>query len=102
MLGTPLRRCTVTHATLPQGTSAPAHAALLLRLKAAEYTGGDGAARARVTLVPDGLLHPQYAAKKPGGGLWITNDQRVLAQLARKRASRHTDARHVPRVRAGC
>ncbi|WFD02272.1 hypothetical protein MOBT1_000954 [Malassezia obtusa] len=32
-------------------------------------------------MVPDGVLHPKFAQKKLGRGMWVCNDQRVVQRL---------------------
>ncbi|KAI3628328.1 hypothetical protein CBS14141_000031 [Malassezia furfur] len=82
MLASPLRRCIVTHAVLPN--------ALMIQLKAAKIPGD----QAEYTILPDAILHPQFAQKKLGRGMWICNDQRVYQRLF----ERPPDAGILPRL----
>ena len=38
-----------------------------------------------LVLLPDGLLHPRFAPKKLGMGVWVTAHAFVIEQLYRKR-----------------
>ena len=61
--------------------------ALMIQLKAAKIPGD----QAEYTILPDAILHPQFAQKKLGRGMWICNDQRVYQRLCERRTW-HADA----------
>lgn len=62
--------------------------ALMIQLKAAKIPGD----QAEYTILPDAILHPQFAQKKLGRGMWICNDQRVYQRLVERRTwETHTE-----------
>ena len=67
---------------------------LMIQLKAARIPGD----REEYTMVPDGVLHPKFAQKKLGRGMWVCNDQRVVQRLHDRRTWAYS-RRNAPR---GC
>ncbi|WFD30759.1 hypothetical protein MSPP1_001783 [Malassezia sp. CBS 17886] len=86
MMGAPLRRCIVTHAVMPNcawiwmGLTA----ALMIQLKAVALPEGGGAQ----ILLPDGILHPRFAQKKTGRGMWVCGDREVFGRLLERQPHR--------------
>ncbi|PKI84245.1 hypothetical protein MVES1_001652 [Malassezia vespertilionis] len=91
LLASPLRRCVVTHAVMPS--------ALMIQFKTATISLVHGEEQ---TLVPENVLHPRYAQKKLGRGIWICNDQQVFARLVDRQSHRPTapEARISPHLRS--
>ncbi|PWY97221.1 hypothetical protein BCV70DRAFT_195845 [Testicularia cyperi] len=88
MLGAPIRKCGVTNKAAP--------ASLLFQIKSVTLPPtqpflskalSDGTSEAQPKnpegnlILPDRILHPKYAAKKPGKGMWITLSPTILQQL---------------------
>ncbi|PWN46989.1 hypothetical protein IE53DRAFT_390877 [Violaceomyces palustris] len=38
-------------------------------------------------LLPDQILHPRYSIRKPGQGLWLTANRKILEELSNSRES---------------
>lgn len=74
-----------------------AHVGLMIQLKVVHIPKGEGT---ELTLLPDAILHPRYAQKKLGKGMWVLGDQQVFQRLQEKRTWRGS-RRNAPLGRAG-
>lgn len=84
MLATPLRRCIVTHATLPKGTENVTDPDFMLQIKPMIVPAALDAPET-LAMLPDGILHPRFSQKKLGMGAWVTAHPFVIEQLHKKR-----------------
>lgn len=73
MLASPLRRCVVTSTVMPKGEANLTD--FLVQLKAVHVPRG-------LAYVPDGVLHPRFARRRLGKGVWVCADQVVFRALS--------------------
>ncbi len=86
MLSSPVRKCLATNKPLPTS--------LMFQLKPVLLPASPSASlppkskskgpQERVVMLPDQILHPKHAPKKPGKGVWVCLDPRVYAQMQRR------------------
>uniref|UniRef100_V5GEX6 Uncharacterized protein n=2 Tax=Kalmanozyma brasiliensis (strain GHG001) TaxID=1365824 RepID=V5GEX6_KALBG len=84
MLAAPLRKCIVTSRILPTSLMLQLKPVTLPNSTTAIPSKSKRAGSERIVMLPDQILHPKFARKKPDKGLWVTLDPRVYAQLHKK------------------
>ncbi|CBQ68579.1 conserved hypothetical protein [Sporisorium reilianum SRZ2] len=89
MLSFPLRKCIVTQKVLPTS--------LMFQLKPFPLPPSPPSpskkAQERIVMLPNQILHPKYACRKLGRGVWCTLDARVLGAMLERGSWKIVSAR---------
>lgn len=84
MLSTPLRKCIVTSKVLPTSLLVQLKAITLPPISPGLSSSIQAQNKSRIVMLPDQILHPKYAPKKVGKGIWFTLDPSIYSQLEKR------------------